>query len=579
MQRRLPIIAFALALAGCATIPRTAPEPVAPVEIGIIAINDFHGALEPPRQSVQVTGADGRSFPVPAGGAAYLATAVAQVRAKYANHLTVAAGDLTGGSQLASAVHLDEPAVGVMNRLGLDYAAVGNHEFDRGVRELTRLQAGGCEQHTIRQPCALEPFPGARYRYLAANVIGPDGATLFPATALKTFGSGRDEVTVGVIGLTLEGTDALVSPGGLAGYRFEDEVTAINRGVAALKAQGADAVVVLFHQGVRTGDPPDPDGCTDPTGELAPILAELDPRIDIVVSGHTHWQYVCEWPSREPGRSFLVTSAGLYGKLVTDIRLTIDPASGRVLTRTADNVIVQSEPYRGATTQVEIRPELPRFAADPAIAAFIGQYVRATEAFANRAVGKVSGPASLGVDGNSAMGGTLGNLIADAQVAATRGAGAQIALMNPFGIRTALNPAEDGAVTFGALYRIQPFDNTLVTMSLTGAELKAVLEQGLDGAPTNQWLAPSVGFAYRYDLARAVGDRVVAMTLDGRPIDPAATYRVTTNSFLAEGGDSFTLLAQGREKVIGVADVAALEAWVGGNSVRRIPEELRYPGS
>lgn len=576
MLRKLLPFPAALALAACATVPAVPP---APVEVGIIAINDFHGALEPPRQSVLVTGADGQSEAVPAGGAAYLASAVEQVRAKHPNHLTVAAGDLTGGSQLASAIHLDEPAVGVMNRLGLEYTAVGNHEFDRGTTELIRLQAGGCEKNTNREPCALEQFAGAGYRYLAANVVGPDGRTLFPGTALKTFGTGRSAVTIGLIGLTLKGTDALVSAAGIAGYRFEDEVQTINADVATLKAQGADAVVVLFHQGVRTVDPPGPDGCNSPTGELAPILDQLDPRIDLVISGHTHWQYICQWQSRDPRKTFLVTSAGLYGKLLTDIRLTIDPASGRVLTREAHNVIVQSEPYRGANNEVTIKPAYPTFPPDPAVASYIGQYVKAAESFSSRRVGKVSGPASLAVDGNSAMGGTLGNLIADAQLAATRNAGAQIALMNPFGIRTGLNPAEDGSVTFGMLYRIQPFDNTLVTMSLTGAQLKTVLEQGLDGAPTNQWLAPSVGFAYRYDMSRPVGERITAMTLGGQPIDPAATYRVTTNSFLSDGGDSFTELVNGRDKVIGMADVAALEAWVGGDTVRTIPGELRYTGN
>jgi 5'-nucleotidase len=573
--RLLPLPA-ALALAACATVPATPP---APVEVGIIAINDFHGALEPPRAAVSVVDANGQGFGVPAGGAAYLATAVEQVRAKYVNHLTVAAGDLTGGSQLPSAIYLDEPAIGVMNRIGLEFTAVGNHEFDRGTTELTRLQRGGCGKNTNREPCALEPFGGAHYQYLAANVIGPDGRTLFPGTALKTFGTGRNAVTIGLVGLTLKGTDALVSASGIAGYRFEDEVETINAAVEQLKSQGADAIVVLFHQGVRTADPPNPDGCNNPTGELAPILPQLDPRIDIIVSGHTHWQYICEWPSKQPGRNFLVTSAGLYGKLVTDIRLTIDPASGRVLTRGADNVIVQSEAYRGANSQVEIRPEYPRFAADPEVAAYIGQYVQAAQGFSNRTIGKVSGASALGVDGNSAMGGTLGNLIADAQLAATRSAGAQIAFMNPFGIRAALNPAEDGSVTFGMLYRVQPFDNTLVTMSLTGAQLKAVLEQGTDGAPTNQWLSPSTGFVYRYDMSRPVGDRITAMTLNGQPIDPNATYRVTANSFLSDGGDSFTGLKDGRDKVVGQSDVSALEDWVRGVAVREIPQELRYIGS
>lgn len=574
MLRRILPACAALLLGACATVPDAPP---APVEVGLIAINDFHGTLEPPRQSVQVTRPDGSTQALPAGGAAWLASAVEQVRSKYPNHLTVAAGDMTGGSQLASAIHLDEPAVGVLNRLGLDLTAVGNHEFDRGTVELRRLQDGGCQKNTVRQPCALEPFPGASYKYLAANVVGPDGKTLFPGTALRSFGTGKGKVTIGLVGLTLKGTSALVVPAGIAGYSFEDEATTINAAVESLKRDGAGPIVVLIHEGVRTGDPPDPSGCPDPKGDLAPILARLDPRIDVVVSGHTHWQYVCQWPSRDPGRTFLVTSAGLYGKLLTDIRLMVDPATGKVLSREARNVIVQSDAYRGATGRaVDPDPAYPMFAPDPEVAAFVGRYVAAAADYASRPIGRVAESAAIGVDGNSTMGGTLGNLIADAQLAATRSAGAQVAFMNPFGIRTALNPEADNSVTFGAIYRIQPFDNTLVTMTLTGAEIKALLEQSVDEAPVNQWLAPSVGFAYRYDLTRPIGDRIVGMTLDDQPIDPARDYRVTVNSFLSDGGDSFTVLTTGRDKVTGPIDVTALEEWIAAVPVRAVPKELRY---
>jgi 5'-nucleotidase len=463
-----------------------------------------------------------------------------------------------------------------MNRIGLDYTAVGNHEFDRGTKELTRLQTGGCQKFAVREPCGLEQFAGAKYQYLAANVVGADGKTLFPATALRTFGSGRNKVTVGLIGLTLKGTDQLVSASGIAGYRFLDEAPVINAAVESLKRQGADAIVVLFHQGVRTVDPPDPNGCTNPTGELMPIIPQLDPRIDLIVSGHTHWQYVCEWESKDPGRKFLVTSAGLYGKLVTDIRLTIDPATHRVLTREAHNVIVQSEPYRGPINEVPIREGYPRFAADPAVASYIAPYIADAQAFSNRPIGRTSGPADLGVNGNASMGGTLGNLIADAQLAATKAQGAQVAFMNVGGIRAALNPGPDGNVTFGMLYKVQPFENTLVTMTLTGAELKTVLEQGLDDVGTNFWMAPSAGFSYRYDMSRPAGDRITGMTLNGQPIAPAANYRVTTNSFLADGGDTYTVLAKARDKVVGGTDIAALEAWIKAVPVREIPQELRY---
>lgn len=563
-------------LAGCATVPEA---PAAPVEVGIIAINDFHGTLEPPRQSVLVPDGAGGTEQVPAGGAAWLASAVQQARARYANSLTVGAGDMTGASQLASSIYLDEPTVSVLNRIGLDLTAVGNHEFDRGTKELTRLQEGGCEQNTARQPCALEQFAGARYRYLAANVRGADGKTLFPGTALRTFGEGDDTVTVGLVGLTLKETPNLVSPQGTYGFTFDDEADTINAAVDELKREGADAIVVLIHQGLKTGEPPNPSGCESPTGDLAPILARLDPRVDVVVSGHTHWQYICEWPSRDPGKRFLLTSAGLYGKLVTDIRLAIDPASGAVVSRDARQVIVQSDAYRGSQGMVEPSDRFPRFAPDAQVAEYVGRYVAASQEFAARPVGKLSGPASKGGGDESGKGGTLGNLIADAQLAATRGAGAQIALMNPFGIRAALVPAEDGSVTFGMIYRVQPFDNTLITMTLTGAELKAVLEEGLDEIAPLQWLAPSQGFEYRYDLTKPIGERIVAMALNGRPIDPAAAYRVTTNSFLSDGGDSFTGLTKGREKVIGGSDLDALEAWIANEAVGEVPGEARVSGN
>lgn len=570
LHRLLPVV-LALALTACATIP---VEPLAPVEIGIAAINDFHGSLEPPRASVTVPDGEGGTLMVPAGGAAWLASAVEQLRAKYPHHLTVAAGDMTGASQLASSIYLDEPTVGVLNRIGLDITAVGNHEFDRGTQELSRLQNGGCEKHTQREPCALERFAGANYRYLAANVRGEDGKTLFPGTQLRTFGEGARAVTLGFVGLTLEDTKNLVSPHGTDGFTFEDEAETINAAVTELKGAGADAVVVLIHQGIRT-DPQLPESCESTSGDLAPILDKLDPRVDIVISGHTHWAYVCEWPSRDPAKAFLLTSAGVYGKLVTDIRILVDPVSGAVVSRDARQVVVQSEPYQGTRGMVEPSDRLPRFTPNPAVAEYVGRYVAASAEFSARPIGKLSGPAAKE---RADRGGSLGNLIADAQLAATRGAGAQIALMNPAGIRTTLVPDADGSVTFGMVFRVQPFGNTLVTMTLTGAELKAVLEQGMDDNQPKQWLAPSAGFSYSTDLTRPIGQRVTAMTLDGRPIDPAAKYRVTANNFLADGGDSFLLFQEAPEKVIGVDDLAALEAWIAAVPLREVPQEARVRG-
>jgi 5'-nucleotidase len=298
--------------------------------------------------------------------------------------------------------------------------------------------------------------------------------------------------------------------------------------------------------------------------------------VDVVISGHTHWAYVCDYATINPRQPILLTSAGVSGQLITDITLEVDPVAGRVVSKRARNVIVQSDPYQSPRGPVEEAKELPRFAPRPDVAAYVGKYREAADAYSLRPVGKLAGPADRAPSaGFPNQGGPEGNLIADAQLAATAGAGAQIAFMNPFGIRKPITPEADGSVNFGAIYAAQPFGNTLITQSLTGAELKAVLEQGFDDDGPKQVLTPSAGFSYAIDLTRPLGERVVTMTLNGAPIDPAATYRVTTNSFLAGGGDSFSLFNRQRDAVVGTSDLAALEAWLKAIPPRMVPSEDR----
>ncbi|MFC0588749.1 bifunctional metallophosphatase/5'-nucleotidase [Novosphingobium aquiterrae] len=567
------------AIAGCAAGPGTRSAAASStVTVGIAAINDFHGALEPPKTSVVVADGKGGVIQIPAGGSAYLASAVDSVRQKYLNHLTVAAGDLIGASQLSSSLFLDEPAIGVLNRIGLDFNAVGNHEFDRGRDELKRKASGGCAQYSALKPCRLEPFKGARFGYLAANSVEADGKTLFPATALRSFGSGKRRVTVGLIGLTLKETGDLSSREGLKGVHFTDEADTVNALVPGLKAKGAAAIVLLIHQGGYTKGDPDPSACPALTGGIRPILDRLDPRVDVVVSGHTHWSYVCDYGQYNPERPFLLTSAGVFGQLVTDIALDIDPAAKRVVAKRASNVIVQSEGYATRIGRIEPKDQFARFAPRADIAAYVARYVDASKAEIQRPVGKLAGEVKRPGGDSSWNGGTLGNLIADSQLAATRKAGAQIAFMNPFGIRAphTLTPGADGTITFGQIYAVQPFTNGMVTMSLTGAELKAALEEGLDDTQPKQLLSASQGFAWTYDLTRPAGSRVMAMTLDGKAIDPAQTYRVTVNSFLANGGDSFATFARQRDAAISpLTDVEAMEAWLGGPALRAVPAEER----
>ena len=559
-------------LAACATLP---PHSAGPVTVGIIAINDFHGNLEPPRQLAMVQEGQGQVVGLPAGGAAYLASAIDTVRGKYPNHLTVAAGDLIGGAPITSALFVDEPAIGVMNRIGLDFGAVGNHEFDAGIAELRRKQAGGCAQHTPREPCQVEQFSGAQFQYLAANVFTPDGQTLFPATGLRSYGSGRTRVTVGVIGMTLEDTAALIPPDVAAQVRFADEADTANALVDGLKRQGADAIVLLIHQGGRTTGAPDPDGCAGLNADIRPVLDRLDARIDVVVSGHTHWSYVCNYAQYNPAKPFLLTSAGVWGGFVTDITLEIDPITRRVVTKRARNVAVQSEPYTATRGPVSVDPRFPVFTPRADVQAYVARYADAARAFSGRKVGWLAGPVEKSEGELQNTGGPLGNLIADAQLAATAKAGAQIALMNPFGIRRSITPAADGSVTFGDIYAVQPFNNGLFTLTYSGAELKAILEQGFDGDGPEQILAPSTGFNYAYDRSRTVGNRIVEMTLNGTVIDPAREYRVSVSNFLANGGDSFSAFTKGRARTLGPSDIAAFEAWLQQSPPRVAPAESR----
>jgi 5'-nucleotidase len=590
MKRALfPALAPALlgALAGCAPTysdgvvtfrpgPPQETGPVDPVTVGVIALNDFHGQLEPPRRTVTLPVPGGEPVDIPAGGAAWLASAVEGARAKYQYSLTVAAGDLTGASQLSSALFLDEPAVGVMNRIGLDFNAVGNHEFDRGWQELVRLQMGGCEQHTAREPCAVEPaFGGAQYRYLAANVELEDGSTLFPASALRHFGEGRSRVAIGVIGLTLRATPTVVSASGVEGLKFTDEAEAINKAAATLRLAGADAVIVLIHQGLDIGGERDPNGCDRATGDLLPIIAQLKSEVDLIVSGHTHQAYVCDLPSADGAKTLLVTSAGSYGTVVTDIRLTIDPVAGRVLALQARNAPVQSVAY-GNVTPSNVAPVIePR--AD--VADYVATYVAAAAEFSARPAGKLIPVA----DQATLPRAPFGQLIADAQLEATRGAGAQFALMNPGGVRGVLIPKPDNTLTFGDLFQVQPFGNTLVTMTLSGAELLQLLESQVDDEGLTTVMLPSAGLAYNFDKTRPSGARVMGVTLDGAPIDPAKDYRFTVNGFLADGGDGFTPLRQGRDRVVGGVDLDALEAYLKANPPRTMPVAYRAkdvtPGS
>lgn len=535
---------IAVALSACATLPAEGPQATAAEDIQILAVNDFHGNIEVPEGTTTYYVA-GQPVKAQLGGAARLGATLAKLRQGHPETITVAAGDLVGASPLASAYFLDEPTIMALNRMGLALASVGNHEFDKGIGELKRMQQGGCAVFTQRMPCRLDkPFEGARFTYLAANVLDDDGHSLFPGTAIRQFG----RVKIGFIGMTLKDTGLLTSPAATKGYRFADEADTANALAAQLKAQGADAVVVLLHQGGQVDPFFSQDACPKLEGDILPILSRLSPEIRLVISGHTHKAYICEVPDAS-GAPRLLTSAGRYGYFVTDIRLRIDPATDRILSLSAVNDPVSE----AAGEEGDVREIVDRYSA-------------ASAAVASRVVGRVTGSLAAG---ENALDTPLARLVADAQLAATRDpakGGADIAFINSGGVRAGFRTRPDGSVTYGQIFALQPFGNTLEVLELTGAGLKQTLEQQFADDPSGQFrqsfLIPSRGFTYAFDRTAPAGQRVVSITLNGQPIDPAKTYRVTVNNFLANGGDGFSNLARAKFIADGGVDLDALESFI-----------------
>ena len=547
MRRLLPILLPVL-LASCATVPEPrVAAPGAPIEVQILGINDFHGNLQASPDPVSFAMGPDTKNSMRLGGAAQLGAALRAIRT--ARSITVAAGDLIGATPLESAYFLDEPAIDAMNLIGLELASVGNHEFDKGSAELLRMQHGGCAKLTTianREPCRLEPFTGARFHYLSANVRTPDGRTLFPASEIRQIGP----VRIGFIGMTLRDTAKLVSPAGVAGLSFADEAATANALVPGLKAAGADAIVLLIHQGGKLPESYHVGDCDGLSGAIMPILDALDPAIRTIVSGHTHNAYACTLD--RGGASRLLTSAGKYGYFATDLRLAFDPRSHALVAHSAHNLPVAGDGAGQAD-----------------VAQLVERYVAAVKPAADRVVGRL--PATLAYE-DGMVESPVADMVADAQLAATRApgrGGAQLSFLNGAGARATLAPRADGTVTYGQLFALQPFGNSLVVKSYTGAELRAALEQQVqtvDGKVRIQSsLVPSANVRVTYDLVAPVGARIVSVTVDGRALDPTAMYRVTINNFLASGGDGYSVLAGGRDAFDAGLDLDATEAWIAGN--------------
>jgi 5'-nucleotidase len=524
--------------AGVAATPANAAPP--PTEVRLIAFNDLHGNLEPPSgSSGRITMADGTT--VDAGGAAYLATHVDRLRDEVRNSVLLSAGDSVGASPVISALFHDEPTMAFLDALGVQAHAVGNHEFDEGYRELLRLQFGGCHPDDGCQ--FRDSYRGARFPFLGANVTLDRKVAGLPALLPFTVEISGG-VPIGIIGVTLEDLPTVVTPEAIEGLRFGDEVEAIDRTAELLDRLGIKAQVVLLHQGDNAGAT-GPNGCATGGGPATEIAAAASAKVDAFFTGHSHQQYNCT-VTDPAGNPRTVIQGASFGRLLSVIDLKIDKRTRDVIreaTRASNEVVTR-----------DVRP-------DPEVVELIEEAKAKAAPIANRAVGTITD--DLLKAGAPSGESTLGDVIADAQLEATAGNGAQIAMTNPGGIRTDLNYASspngegDGVVTYGEAFAVQPFSNIMQTMTLTGAQLKAVLEQQWQGGET-RILQISSTLHYTYSASAPEGSKVSGITVAGEPLDPAAEYRVSVNNFLAAGGDGFTEFTGGTDITGGPVDLDAL---------------------
>ncbi|NBT10578.1 MAG: bifunctional metallophosphatase/5'-nucleotidase [Betaproteobacteria bacterium] len=577
---RSAALTLALAAAGCALPlgPGSPTSKAAPpagaagetVHVRVIAFNDLHGYLESGNLTVNVAdpSAGGTVMRVAVGGADAMAGLVQSLRRSAAHSLVVSSGDLIGATPLVSALFRHESTIEAANLIGVSVATAGNHEFDAGTPELLRILRGGCADQRADDPvrsCALGPYRGARFPMVSANVRRASGGTLLPPSWVMQAGP----VKVGVIGAVTRVTPQLVVPSGVEGLQFTDEAQAINEAAQALQAQGVQALVVTLHEGAEIGAPGQPADWNDTTcpglrGEAVDIIKRITPAVDLILTAHTHQGYNC----RVDGRP--VMQAVAYGRGLSVADLHIQVKSGDV---DRAKTLARNLPVLNARTEAAHRDKIlgaepPVFSTalkdaqpDAEVAALVQRYAQAAAPQAQRVVGRIARTLDRRGIGDT----PAGRLVAQAQWEATRSpanGGSHFALMNPGGIRTDLAcrgtpPCE---VTYGDLFSMQPFGNSLVVMSLSGAEVRQLLEQQQRGGPDAPLMSPSAGLTYRWSRKAPPGHRAQDIRIQGQALDEAATYRITVNSFMAEGGDGYTVLQRGRQRLGGAQDLDAMLA-------------------
>ena len=552
-----------------------------PIPLRLIGINDLHGNLEatglnlfldepgapPEKQQMRVT----------VGGAAAVAGMVKKLRAGSRNSIMLAGGDLIGGAPLVSTLFKHETTIEILNDIGLDVSTLGNHEFDAGSKELLRVIKGGCAPTVpdeVIASCVTSPYKGARFTYIAANVVDAKGKRLVAPYVIRRI----QGIPVGIIGGVTKTTPQMVVPSGVAGLQFQDEAEATNRAAKELRAKGVKAMIAVFHEGLELGTSARRRGdwndvsCPEAHGPLLNIARRLAPEIKVIFSGHTHQGYRCEIDGR------LLIQGTSYGRGISVVDVALDPVRRTMLppVRSYNLAVVNDKtdpahreklaaaaPEPFATVLRESQP-------DPAIAEKVARFAALVAPKAERQVARIAGPFTRSGKSDT----SAGRLIADAQLAATRVDGAQFAFMNPGGIRSNLECAAPPCnVTFGQAFTMQPFGNSLIIMTLTGAQLKTLLEQQ-HKIPTGdpRFLTPSEGFTYTWQSDAPVGERARDIRFKGEPIEPTKTYRVTVNSFLAEGGDGFDVLTEGTDRKGGGQDVDALIAYLAASERAPIAE-------
>ena len=628
-RARFALAALSISVATTFALPANAAD--APITVKVIGFNDYHGNLQSPGTFGVNTITPAAQRPA-VGGAEFIAAHVARMKAQNLLNVVVGAGDFIGASPLISALFFDEPAIETLNKIGVEFNAVGNHEFDKGSSELKRLQNGGCKlTNGVPDPNSCKglgsgapgTFDGAKFKWLSANVFETaTGRTLLPPYGIKTF----DGVKVAFIGMTLKGTPSIVTPTGVAGLEFRDEADTVNALIPRLRAQGVRATVVLVHQGGFQTSPNvgDINGCDGnlknsdgSVSDIGKIVARLDDAVDLVISGHTHAAYNCSAntvdvknvngvavgtprPTGLPnsvGRLVPVTSASAFGRVLTDIDLTIHPHSHRVIAVSATNRLVDR-------TDAAINEAI---AADPSVKNVVAGYNSLVSPLAGAVIGTIAAPLPNAANAAGEM--PAGSLIADAQLLATQPAalgGAAIAFMNAGGVR---NPgfAVAGAsypynVTYGDAFTVQPFGNSLVTLTLTAQQLKNLLEQQFVGClgQTNQRIMQvSNGLSYSWSTAAAPCAKIVDVVLTPTDVtvtppvatgapefivaggvvqNPSKTYRVTVNNFMATGGDGFGVLLGGTNVLGGAQDIDALTAYLNaGYKAPKAPYDPTLP--